>query len=304
MEMLSTIAVGPTESEEVGLMTVVWSGLTIGAIYALVATGYNIVFISQKTFNFAQAALMMFGTFIAYLAMVTFELPWWVAAISATVIVAALAAIQERVSIRPVKDPHNLLVTTLGVSIILQGVAQLIWGGEPHGMSFFGGNEVLEVFGGRVYPVELTIIAVTLLIVIGLVVFSQRSLLGIALLGMSENTEAATLRGVNVRRFAFFSFVFAGALAGALAVFVGPKTYAVATLGAALAIKGFVVLAIGGFGSIPGVLVGGTVVGLTESLVSRYVGADFASISVFLILILILMVKPTGLFARRVERTV
>lgn len=285
-------------------MTVIWSGLTIGAIYALVATGYNIVFVSQKTFNFAQAALMMFGTFIAYLAMVTFELPWWVAAIAATAVVAALAAIQERVSIRPVKDPHNLLVTTLGVSIILQGVAQLIWGGEPHGIPFFGGNGVLEIFGGRVYPVELTIIAITLVLVIGFVVFSQRSLLGITLLGMSEDSEAATLRGVNVRRFAFFSFVFAGALAGALAVLVGPKTYAVATLGAALAIKGFVVLAIGGFGSIPGVLVGGAVVGLTESLVSRYMGADFASISVFLILILILMVKPTGLFARRVERTV
>ena len=285
-------------------MTVFWSGLAIGAIYALVATGYNIVFIAQKTFNFAQAALMMLGTFIVYLAMVTFELPWWIAAIAATVVVAAIAAVQERVSIRPVKDAHNLLVTTLGVSIILQGVAQLIWGGEPHGMPFFGGDTVLDFFGARVYPVELAIIAVTILIVLGLVIFSQRSLLGITLLGMSEDSVAATLRGVNVRRFAFFAFVFSGALAGALAIFVGPKTYAVATLGAALAIKGFVVLAIGGFGSIPGVLVGGAVVGLTESLVSRYVGADFASISVFLILILILMIKPTGLFARRVERTV
>src|SRR5690625_1706127 len=110
-------------------MTVIWSGLAIGAIYALVATGYNIVFISQKTFNFAQAALLMLGTFIVYVAMVTYELPWWVAAIAATVVIGAVAAFQERVSIRPVKDSHNLLVTTLGASIIIQGVAQLIWGG-------------------------------------------------------------------------------------------------------------------------------------------------------------------------------
>src|SRR5690625_14135 len=212
-------------------MTVVWSGLAIGAIYALVATGYNIVYIAQKTFNFAQAALMMFGTFLVYLGMVTYGLPWWIAAIGATLIVAVIAAVQERVSIRPVKDSHNLLVTTLGVSIILQGVAQLIWGGEPHGIPFFAGDSVIDFFGARVYPVELAIIAITILIVVGLVVFSRRSLLGIALLGMSENTEAATLRGVNVRRFAFFAFVFAGALAGALAIFVGPKTYAVATLG-------------------------------------------------------------------------
>src|SRR5699024_6480914 len=175
-------------------MTVFWSGLAIGAIYALVATGYNIVFIAQKTFNFAQAALMMLGTFIVYLAMVTFELPWWIAAIAATVVVAAIAAVQERISIRPVKDAHNLLVTTLGVSIILQGVAQLIWGGEPHGMPFFGGDTVLDFFGARVYPVELAIIAVTILIVLGLVIFSQRSLLGITLLGMSEDSVAATLR--------------------------------------------------------------------------------------------------------------
>lgn len=285
-------------------MTVIWSGLAIGAIYALVATGYNIVYISQKTFNFAQAALMMLGTFIVYLAMVTMDLPWWVAALAATVIVGGIAALQEVVSIRPVKDSHNLLVTTLGASIVFQGVAQLIWGGEPHGMTFFAGDQVLDFLGGRVYPVELAIIAVTILIVVGLVIFSRRSLLGITLLGMSEDSEAATLRGVNVRRFAFYAFVFSGALAGALAVFVGPKTYAVTTLGASLAIKGFVVLAIGGFGSIPGVLVGGAVVGLTEALVARHIGADFASISVFLILILILMIKPTGLFTRSVERTV
>lgn len=285
-------------------MTVIWSGLAIGAIYALVATGYNIVYISQKTFNFAQAALMMFGTFIVYVAMVTYELPWWVAAIAATVIIAALAALQERISIRPVNDSHNILVATLGVSIILQGVAQLIWGGEPHGIPFFGGETVVDFLGGRVYPVELVIIGITIAIVLGLVIYSRRSLIGITLLGMSENSEAATLRGVNVRRFAFWAFVFSGALAGALAIFVGPKTYAVATLGAALAVKGFVVLALGGFGSLPGVLAGGAIVGLTESLVTRYIGADVANISVFLILILILMIKPTGLFTRRVERTV
>src|SRR5699024_8026225 len=168
-------------------MTVFWSGLAIGAIYALVATGYNIVYIAQKTFNFAQAALMMFGTFLVYVAMVTYQLPWWVAAIGATVIIGGLAAVQERISIRPVKDSHNLLVTTLGASIILQGVAQLIWGGEPHGMPFFAGDGVIDFFGARVYPVELAIIAVTIAIVGGLVIFSRRSLLGIPLLGMRED---------------------------------------------------------------------------------------------------------------------
>lgn len=285
-------------------MTVIFSGLAIGAVYALVAIGYNIVYLSQKTFNFAQASLMMLGTFFAYVGVAVWGLPWWIVAIVSAVLVAAIAALEDIIAIRPVKDSHNLLVTTLGASFIMEGIAEVIWGGEPRKIPFFLGDEPIDLLGARVYPVEVAIIAFVVLLVIVLQQFSQRSLIGIALVGMSEDSEAALLRGVNVRRFAFMAFVFTGLLAGVVGVLVGPKTYAVATLGASLAIKGFVVLAIGGFGSIGGVLVGGAIVGLVESLSARYIGSDFASISVFVILILILMVKPTGLFTRSRERVV
>ncbi|WP_193597054.1 branched-chain amino acid ABC transporter permease [Microbacterium sp. YJN-G] len=285
-------------------MTIIWSGLALGAVYALVAIGYNIVFLSQKTFNFAQAALMMLGAFLAYVGIVVWALPWWLVAIIAAVIVGAIAAVEERIAIRPVKDPHNLLVTTLGASIVMEGIAQVIWGGEPRRVPFFVGDQVLEIFGGRLYPVELALVLLVVLIVVGLTQYAKRSMTGIALLGMSENSEAAQLRGVNVRRFALIAFVFTGVLAGMLGIFVGPKTYAVATLGASLALKGFVVLAIGGFGSLWGTLVGGLIVGLAEALATRYIGADYAGLTVFVILIVILMVKPTGLFTRRVERAV
>lgn len=285
-------------------MTIIWSGLALGAIYALVAIGYNIVFLSQKTFNFAQAALMMLGAFMAYVGIAVLGLPWWLVAIVAAVIIGAIAALEERIAIRPVKDPHNLLVTTLGASIVMEGVAQVIWGGEPKRVPFFMGDEVLTFLGGRVYPVELALIALVIVLVVVLTQYAKRSMTGIALLGMSEDREAAQLRGVNVRRFALIAFIFTGVLAGFLGVFIGPKTYAVATLGASLALKGFVVLAIGGFGSLWGVLVGGLIVGLAEALATRYIGADYAGLTVFLILIVILMVKPTGLFTRRVERTV
>lgn len=285
-------------------MTIIWSGLALGAVYALVAIGYNIVFLSQKTFNFAQAALMMLGAFLAYLGIAVMGLPWWLVAIGAAVIVGGIAALEERIAIRPVKDMHNLLVTTLGASIIMEGVAQVIWGGEPRRVPFFLGDQVLTVAGGRMYPVEIALVVLVVLIVVGLTQYAKRSMNGLALLGMSEDREAAQLRGVNVRRFALIAFVFTGVLAGLLGVFVGPKTYAVATLGASLALKGFVVLAIGGFGSLWGTLAGGVIVGLTEALASRYIGSDFANLSVFLILILILMVKPTGLFTRRRERAV
>lgn len=285
-------------------MTLVFGGLALGAVYAFVAIGYNIVFISSKTFNFAQAQLIMIGSFVAYTGLVTFELPAPVVALLAVAVVFLVAAIEERVAIRPLKDPHAVLVTTLGAAVLLDGAAQLIWGNQPLPVPFFGSDEVLTILGGRAYPVELALVAVAILLVLLLTWASRRFVVGLALLAMSEDSEAAMLRGVNTRRLAFGAFAGAGALAGLLGMFVGPETYAVATLGTALALKGFVVLAIGGFGSIPGTLVGGLIVGLVEALATRYLGGEFATVSVFLVLITILMARPAGLFVRTRERAV
>lgn len=285
-------------------MTLIWGGLALGAVYALVAIGYNIVFISSKTFNFAQAQLMMVGIFITYTGLVTLKLPVVVVVFMAMITVAVIAAIEERVAIRPLKDPEAVLVTTLGASVLLNGATQLIWGSQPLTVPFFGGNEVLNVLGGRVYPVELVLIAITIILGVGLTQVGSRFVLGLALLGMSEDREAAMLRGVNVRRLAFGAFIFSGALAGMLGIFVGPKTFAVATLGASLALKGFVVVAIGGFGSMPGTLVGGLLVGLVEAFAARYLGGEYAAFSIFVVLVVILLVRPAGLFVRTQERVV
>ncbi|WGY01768.1 branched-chain amino acid ABC transporter permease [Nocardioides sp. QY071] len=285
-------------------MTLIWGGLSLGAIYAIVAIGYNIVFISSKTFNFAHAQLTMVGAFVAYTGLVTWDLPAVAVVPMAAIAVALVAAIEERIAIRPVGDMHNILVTTLGASILLDGIAQLTWGTQPLTVPFFGGDEAFTLLGGRAYPVELFLIALAVLLVVALGIYSRRSLTGLALLGMAEDREAALLRGVNVRRMAFMAFVAAGALAGFAGMFVGSKTFAVSTLGAALALKGFVVLAIGGFGSMPGTLVGGTLVGLAEAYASRYLGGEYANLAVFLILITVLMVRPAGLFVRTKERVV
>lgn len=285
-------------------MTLVMGGLALGAVYALVAIGYNLVFISSKTFNFAHAQLMMIGAFVAYTGLVTWDLPTWLVLVLGGVAVGTIAAIEERLAVRPVRDMHHVLVTTLGVSIFLDGAAQLVWGSQPLSVPFFAGNEALTLFGGRIYPVEVALILLAPLLVLGFTQFSRRSLTGLALLGMSEDREAAQLRGVHVRRLAFAAFVGAGVLAGVAGAFVGPKTFAVATLGAALAIKGFVVLAIGGFGSMSGTLVGGVLVGLSEAFAARYLGGEFANVTVFVILIAVLLLRPAGLFARVQERVV
>jgi branched-chain amino acid transport system permease protein len=273
-------------------------------VYALVAIGYNIVFVSSKTFNFAQAQLMMVGAFVAYFGIVILKWPTLLAALLAAIAVGVVAYLEYIAAIRPVRDPHNILVTTLGASIFLNGATQLIGGGEPLRVPFFAGDDAIDFLGGRVYPVEIALIIVVLLLVVGFGIYGRVSLTGLALRGMSEDSEAAQLRGVNIKRLAVMAFIFSGLLAGALGVLVGPKTFAVATLGASLALKGFVVLAIGGFGSMPGTLVGGLLVGLAEALASRYLGGEFANLAVFFILIVILLARPAGLFVRARERSV
>ncbi|MGJ3509303.1 branched-chain amino acid ABC transporter permease [Enemella sp. A6] len=285
-------------------MTLVWGALSLGAVYALVAIGYNIVYIASKSFNFAHAQLMMIGTFIAYTGLMVWGWNPLIVAVLAAVLVAAVALVEERLAVRPVDDHHMLLVTTLGAATLLNGATQLVWGAQALRVPFFAGGEVLTVLGGRVAPVEIALILVAILFVVAFALVTKRTKLGLALLGMAEDNEAARLRGVHVRRLAMAAFVFSGMVAGLTGMVVGPKTFAVATLGSALALKGFVVLAIGGFGSMPGVLVGGALVGLVESFAARYLGSEFATLSVFVMLIAILMIRPTGLFVRSVERTV
>ncbi|MDG3010125.1 branched-chain amino acid ABC transporter permease [Rhodococcus sp. D2-41] len=285
-------------------MTLLWSGLALGAVYSLVAIGYNIVFVSSNTFNFAQAQLMMVGTFVAYTGLVTFHWPVWVVAIVATAVVAGIAAAEEMIAVWPVKSHQNQLVTTLGVATLLGGASQLIWGAEPLTVPFFGSNQPVTLLGGRTYPVEIALLVLAVALVIVLSLVSKRTMTGLALMGISEDREAAQLRGVNVRRLALGAFAFSGALAGLLGLFVGPKTFAVATLGTALAIKGFVALAIGGFGSLPGALVGGLAVGLIESFSALHLGSEYSNIAVFVVLIVILLARPAGLFGRVRERVV
>ncbi|WP_433496407.1 branched-chain amino acid ABC transporter permease [Sphaerimonospora sp. CA-214678] len=285
-------------------MTLIYAGLSLGAVYALVAIGYNIVFIASHSFNFAQAQLMMIGAFVTYTGYVTFKLPTVAVLALAMVVVAVLSAIEERIAIRPVSDHQTQLITTLGFGTILTGVAQLIWGTQPLQVPFFAGAGVLTILGGRVFPVEVALVVFAVALVVAITYYTRRRMGGLAVVAMSQDEEAATLRGIDVRMLAFAAFAVTGVLGGLMGAAIGPKTFAVASLGAALAIKGFVALAIGGFGSMYGGLLGGFAIGLIEQYVARYLGSNFTNLSIFVVLLLVLMIRPTGLFGRVQERTV
>jgi branched-chain amino acid transport system permease protein len=286
------------------MMTTIWAGLALGAIYALIALGYHIVFVSSNAFNFAHAQLVMLGVFVSFWGLVTLKLPTIVVFGLAAGIVAAVAVVEERVAIRTVIGTEGQLITTVGFATLLDGVTQVFWGGEPLQVPFFGSSKVWDLFGGRVFPVEITLMIVAVAVAVVIAVVGRNTMLGLAMLALSEDREAALMRGINVRALAIGAFAVSGALAGLVGPIIGPKTFAVATLGSALALKGFVAMAIGGFGSASGALIGGLSVGLIESLAGRYLGASYSTLMVFSALLVVLLLKPAGLFGTVRERAV
>ncbi|GAA5078391.1 branched-chain amino acid transport system permease protein [Thermocatellispora tengchongensis] len=288
-------------------MTTVWAGLATGAIYSLVAIGYNVVLLASGTFNFAHAQLLMAGTFLAYTGAVTLGLPVLPTLLLGAAGVAVVALLEERIAIRPLlgrSDAHGALITTVGAATILDGLAAVIWGREPLTVPSVLPDEPLTLLGGTVRPVDLALIALTLLTGVGLHLWSRHSLLGLASLASAEDREAAAARGINVRLLGTGAFVLAGAIAGVFGLLVGARTYAVFDLGHSLALFGFVAIAIGGSGSQLGGLIGGFATGLVYAFAARYIGAEFPQIVVFGVFLLILFLRPRGLFGAALERRV
>ncbi|GAA2828102.1 branched-chain amino acid ABC transporter permease [Kribbella solani] len=289
-------------------MTTVWAGLATGALYSLVAIGYNVVLLTSGVFNFANAQLVMLSTFVAYLGLHTLGLPVPIAMLLGAVAVAAVAMVLERVAVRPLLtksgDGHGTLITTIGFGVLVAGLVKLIWGTDPLRVEPVVSGDPVSILGGTVQPNDLVLIVLVLAMGCGLHWWSRTTRHGLASLASAENRNAAMLRGINTRGLGVAAFAVAGAAAGLLGIFVATRTYAIASLGDGLAMFGFVAIAIGGAGSQLGGLLGGFTVGLIYSFSARYLGSEYPQIAVFFLFLLILLVRPQGLFTRTVERAV
>jgi branched-chain amino acid transport system permease protein len=285
-------------------MTTVWAGLSVGAVYALVALGYNIVYIGSGTLNFAHANLMMLGIFLAYWGLV--QLGWAIVPVLvvALLLVALAAVSEERLAIRPVRHMQGQLVTMVGAATLITGIIEIAWGQQALSVPSFFPNAPTHVLGGAVVPDDLVLIGLAVLLTAAFALVSRFSMIGLMALAVSEDREAAQLRGISVRRMQFGVFAVSGALAGLLGPFLGPLTFASYTLPASLAVIGFVALALGGYGSIVGASAGAFVIGLVQQYTSRYLGGNYENLMIFAILIIVLMVVPNGLFGARRERVV
>jgi branched-chain amino acid transport system permease protein len=287
-------------------MTVVLAGLTTGAIYGFIAIGYNITFVTGSVLNFAYANIVMAGAFVG----------WWslargfpvVAALAfAAVIGAAVAVVEERVAIRLLPRAavgHGELVTTVGYATVVTGTLVLLWGADVHAVQFGGSGTVVDLFGGRARVGSLALIVVTLILGLASHVWARRTRYGLASLAMTEDREAAMLRGVNVRTLSIAGFLVAGALGGLVGPLVATVTTASAFTALVLAVKGFIALTIGGVGNQIGALAGGFILGMTEAVATYYFGSSVAAVSIFGLFLLVVMVRPAGIFGQRVARAV
>jgi branched-chain amino acid transport system permease protein len=287
-------------------MTVIWAGLAVGAIYALVGVAYNLVLTTSGVFNFAQPQFIMLGTFLAYEGQVAHDLPLVVVLLGAIVIGGAVGLIEERLAVRPLHSPgggHGALVTTVGASVVLAGLALVIWGTNARNVppSFTDGG-ALTLLGGRVDKVDLVIIALAVVSAVGLHLVHRRTRLGLASRAAIIDTDAARLRGIDAGRVQTAGFVFAGMFAMGVGVLVASQVTANVNLGNNLVILGFVAVALGGFGSYAGALIGGLLTGLAEQLSLRYIGSEAPLLILFVLLLAVLMIKPTGLLGDRQVR--
>jgi branched-chain amino acid transport system permease protein len=285
-------------------MTTIWAGLAVGAVYAVVALGYNIVYIGSSTLNFAHANLMMLGVFLAYWGLV--QLSWKIipVLVVAVAIVAFASMAEERVAIRPVRHIQGQLVTMVGAATLITGIIEIVWGQQALTVPSFFSDTPHHVLGGAVLPGDLVVIGLAVVLTAAIALVSRFSMVGLTALAVSEDRDAAQLRGINVRRMQVGVFALAGAIAGLLGPFLGPLTFASYTLPASLAVIGFVALAIGGYGSIVATTVGAFAIGLIQQYTSRYIGANYENLMVFAILIIVLMALPNGLAGARRERVV
>ena len=282
------------------------SGISLGSVYAIIALGYTMVYGIAKMLNFAHGDVIMVGGYVSLLAMSALGLPWWLGVLLAMAACTVLGVIIEGLAYKPLRAAPSLavLITAIGVSYFLQNAAQLLWGASPKSYTPIVGGSVS--LGGRtISGISLLTIAMCVVIMVGLPLFTSKSKMGKALRACSEDKGAAQLMGINVNRTISLTFAIGSALAAIAGVLLCSfNTSLMPTTGSMPGIKAFTAAVFGGIGSIPGAFLGGMLLGIIESLSKAYISTQLANSIVFAVLIITLLVRPAGLLGKYVPEKV
>ncbi|WP_367925540.1 branched-chain amino acid ABC transporter permease [uncultured Ruthenibacterium sp.] len=285
------------------------NGLSLGSVYAIIALGYTMVYGIAKMLNFAHGDVIMVGGYIAFIAMNSLGLPAIVSVLISMVVCTILGMTIEYVAYKPLRNAPSLavLITAIGVSYLLQNLALLIWGSAPKSFTSVVSIQPIKLMNGSltITGEALVTILVSIVIMVVLTLFINRTRMGRAMLAVSEDKGAAQLMGINVNATISLTFAIGSALAaiaGALLCSAYPLLQP--TTGAMPGIKAFVAAVFGGIGSIPGAMIGGVLLGVIENLSKAYISAQLADAIVFGVLIIVLLVKPTGIMGKKINEKV
>ena len=285
------------------------NGISLGSIYAVIALGYTLVYGIAKMLNFAHGDVIMVGGYVIFTAMSSLKLSPILSVLLAMAACTLLGITIEKVAYKPLRQATSLavLITAIGVSYFLQNIALLVFGEKPVTFKSVVNLPMISLFGGKIIIKSETTAAViiSILIVVGLSLFVNKTRSGRAMQAVSEDKDAARLMGVNVNRTISLTFAIGSALA-AVAGALLCSTYPVLsnTTGAMPGIKAFVAAVFGGIGSIPGSMIGGILIGVIETLAKAYISSQLADAIVFAVLILVLIIKPTGILGKKVNEKV
>lgn len=276
------------------------SGLVVGAIYGAVGIGYNIVLIGSGKFNFAEAQIIMVSSFIAYVIASDLRLNIYIVIVICGLSGALVGIMMDRVAVRPLRGRRGAedaeLITTLGLALALEGLAQIIWGSDPLTLPYFDNASMVHFDGAGIYMFQIGLVGLTIVGAIALALLYRKTNLGLKSRAASEDLMAAAVRGINISATSTFAFGISGLFLGLLAVPVAGQLFVVYNNAEQLAVFAFVVIAIGGFESILGALFAGLALGLVEAYVGTLTNSNVAGLVVFVLFIVFLLVLPGGIF--------
>lgn len=290
-------------------LTYLINGISLGSVYAIIALGYTMVYGIAKMLNFAHGDVIMVGGYVSYFAAGSFGLPPLAAVLAAMAACTALGIVVERLAYKPLRSSASLavLITAIGVSYFLQNGAMLVWGSNPRVYSSLVGLAPVKLFGGgvTVSGEAIVTVAACLLIMGALLYLTGRTKLGKAMRAVSEDKGAALLMGINVDSTISATFAIGSALAAVAGVLLcSAYPTLMPTTGSMPGIKAFTAAVFGGIGSVPGAFLGGILLGVIEKFSQAYISTQLSDAIVFAVLIVMLLVKPSGLLGRQTREKV
>ena len=285
------------------------NGISIGAVYAIIALGYTMVYGIAKMLNFAHGDVIMVGAYMSYCVTSYLGLPAVVGIAVAVAVCTLLGILIEGLAYKPLRGVPSLavLITAIGVSYFLQNAAQLIFGSAPKNFKSIVSMAPLSLFGGQITVTGevLVTIAASIAIMVALTMFTTKTRMGKAMRAVSEDRAAAQLMGINVNQTISMTFAIGSALAAVAGVLLcSTVPTLMPTTGSMPGIRAFTAAVFGGIGSIPGAMLGGILLGLIETIAKAYLSTQFSDAIVVLVLIVILLVKPAGLLGKYVQEKV